>query len=555
MISNMKRITGILILLLFIKLASAQDPHFSQIQYNPIYLNPANAGVTEYGKANRIAGIYRDQWRTLPVPYSTTSASYDRLFKKWEKGWMLGGGISFLYDKAGDGNLSIFNPNLTMSAGKYFKEEKHLITLGITAGITIKTLDELGLQFDNQYNGSTFDPNLPSGETFSNNSVNYPNFTLGINYRAVIKEKSTVDVGFSTSNLHTPEQNFLFFTSSTLPARYGAYAKAKVAVKDNWNVQPGVFFQNQRKANQILVNAIAEVRFNDKKDFGLGFGAGYRAMGNDAAIAYLSFLYKTLRVGAAYDFNVSGLRKATKSQGAFELALNYEFGEIKSPKRKKCDTIHITQIEYQKDTVIVHDTVEVKVEKIIEIEKEAERIANDINKNLPVAVYFDNDIPNPRSISNTTTENYKSLYDAYLSRKETFLNQTNPEDATELFNKVQSSYEQLEIVFDLLEKHLKDGNSITLNLKGYASPLAKSDYNFHLSQRRIQSVKNYLITRNDGVLKQYIDSGKLKFNLLPFGKLAAPEGISDKLSDKKNSVFGKAASLERRVEIIYVGVE
>jgi hypothetical protein len=56
-------------------------------------------------------------------------------------------------------------------------------------------------------------------------------------------------------------------------------------------------------------------------------------------------------------------------------------------------------------------------------------------------------------------------------------------------------------------------------------------------------------------LKQYIDSGKLKFEILPYGKMAAPAGISDKLSDKKNSVYGKAASLERRVEIMYVGVQ
>ena len=151
------------------KTITAQDPHFSQIQYNPLYLNPAFAGVTEYGKANRLAGLYRDQWRTLPVPYSTTTATYDRTLKKFPKGWLLGGGLSFLYDRAGDGHLSIFNPNLTMNFGKYFNKEKQLLTVGITAGITVKTLDYLGLQFDNQYNGSSFDPNLPSSEAFSNN--------------------------------------------------------------------------------------------------------------------------------------------------------------------------------------------------------------------------------------------------------------------------------------------------------------------------------------------------------------------------------------------------
>ena len=241
------------------KLMLAQDPHFSQIQYNPLYLNPAFAGVTEYGKANRLAGLYRDQWRTLPVPYSTTTASFDRLLKKFQKGWLLGGGVSFLYDKAGDGNLSIFNPNLTMNIGKYFNKEKQLLTVGITAGITVKSLDVLGLQFDNQYNGSTFDPSLPTGETFSNNNVSYANFTLGLNFRTKIKEKTTLDIGGTTSNLHQPNQNFLFFTSSKLPSRHSAYAKAKVGIKDNWNVQPGVFFQNQKKANQVLINANIEI--------------------------------------------------------------------------------------------------------------------------------------------------------------------------------------------------------------------------------------------------------------------------------------------------------
>ena len=83
----MKRylILGLLVLSAF-KITLAQDPHFSQIQYNPLYLNPAFAGVTEYGKANRLTGLYRDQWRTLPVPYSTTTASYDRLLRKFNKG-------------------------------------------------------------------------------------------------------------------------------------------------------------------------------------------------------------------------------------------------------------------------------------------------------------------------------------------------------------------------------------------------------------------------------------------------------------------------------------
>ncbi len=535
----------------------AQDPHFSQIQYNPMYLNPANAGITEYGKANRVAGVYRDQWRTLPVPYSTTFASYDRLIKKFNGGWLLGGGASFLFDRAGEGQLSIYNPNLTISGGKYFNGEKQLLTLGVTAGITIKSMNFEGLKFDNQYNGSTFDPNLPTGETFSNNNISYPNFTIGLLFKTKIKDNSTLDIGASAANLHQPEQNFLYYTSSKLASRYSVYAKAKVGIKENWNVQPGVFFQNQKKANQILINAIAETRFGDSKDFGVGFGAGYRAIDNDAAIAYVSFLYKTLRAGFAYDFNVSGLSKGTKGQGAFELALTYEFGEIKEGKRKKCDTIHIPQIEIQHDTVYVHDTLTVtnEVVKPVEVERPCTSIAKEFNLMLPAAVYFSNAIPSAKDGLDTTTENYKNLYDGYVSQKDVYAKQTSASEADELFGKINVSFSKLDSVCDKLEKYLKEGKSITLNLRGFTSPLAKEDYNYHLSKRRIVSVRNYLANRNNGVLKEYIESGKLKFELLPYGKMAAPTGISDQLKDSKKSIYGKDASLERRVEIVYVGVE
>ncbi|MCC6582686.1 MAG: PorP/SprF family type IX secretion system membrane protein [Chitinophagales bacterium] len=558
------------------KFALAQDPHFSQIQYNPLYLNPALAGVTEYGKANRLAGLYRDQWRTLPVPYSTTTASYDRVLKKFPKGWLLGGGVSFLYDKAGDGNLSIFNPNLTMNFGKYFNSDKQLLTLGITAGITVKSLDALGLQFDNQYNGSSFDPNLPNGETFSNNNVSYPNFTLGLNFRTKIKEKSTLDIGGSTSNLHQPNQNFLFFTSSKLPARHSAYAKAKVAIKDNWNVQPGVFFQNQKKANQVLVNAIAEVRFSEKKDFGVGFGAGYRAIGNDAAIAYLSFLYKTLRIGAAYDFNVSGIRKATKSQGAFELALNYEFGEVKTKKCPKCPVYVPANVEtkvrirYEDSTnnlvdtvlnqIIPADTVPHQYIDSIELVLKPVVLKTDnptiVIKNttekimsmLPIELYFDNDMPKESSDAN-----YADLYTSYKTRQPVFTSKSvdGNTEVGSFFSQIDKNYSRVDDVARELSSLVDSGYVITLEFRGYTSPLATEAYNKKLSERRISSIIKFFDARLGDNFKILAKSALA----IPFGETMSPKEISDSGKDRSKSEFGIAASKQRKVEIVGIRIE
>jgi type IX secretion system PorP/SprF family membrane protein len=558
------------------KLMLAQDPHFSQIQYNPLYLNPAFAGVTEYGKANRLAGLYRDQWRTLPVPYSTTTASFDRLLKKFQKGWLLGGGVSFLYDKAGDGNLSIFNPNLTMNIGKYFNKEKQLLTVGITAGITVKSLDVLGLQFDNQYNGSTFDPSLPTGETFSNNNVSYANFTLGLNFRTKIKEKTTLDIGGTTSNLHQPNQNFLFFTSSKLPSRHSAYAKAKVGIKDNWNVQPGVFFQNQKKANQVLINAIAEVRFSEKKDFGLGFGAGYRAIDNDAAIAYLSFLYKTLRVGAAYDFNVSGLRKATRAQGAFELVLNYEFGEVKTKQCPKCPVYipanveTLVRIRYEDslnnivDTVLNQiipadtvprqyiDSIELILKPIVVKTENPTitivRTTEKIMSMLPIELYFDNDIPKANNAAN-----YGELYDSYKTKASEFTTKSNesPENVTSFFTQIDKNYNRIDDIVRELSSLVDSGYVVTLEFRGYTSPLASEEYNKKLSERRISSIIKLVDSRLGDNFKVLAKSALA----IPFGETMSPKEISDNRKDRAKSVYSIAASKQRKVEIVGIRIE
>lgn len=550
-IMSIRKFLAICVLVVLSNSLQAQDAHFSQIQYNPVYLNPAFAGFA--GKDNRLVGLYRDQWRTIPIPYSTTYASYDRKVKYWaDKGWRLGAGVSFLYDRAGDGHLSTFNPNLTMSAGKYFNSDKQLISLGITAGITVKSIDYSKLSFDNQYNGTGYDPTLPTGETFSNNNVSFANFTIGLNFRTKIKEKSSLDVGGSASNMHQPNQNFLYFSEDKLAARYEAYAKALVAVgkSGKWNLQPGVYYQRQRKNNNSLINSIAEYRFDNNskgKSFGIGFGAGYRV--KDAAITYVSFLYDNLRVGAAYDINTSGLRKATNTVGAFEIALNYEFGESKD-KKKKTDTITIHVIDTITDTVYIEKTDTVTIEKPV-----VEKIPCDTNNLgglLPVAIYFNNDYPDPRSKKAATSQSYHELYSDYIAKKAEFAKYMSAADADKLFATVEETNIRLENALNEIEKVLQTGHSVSLVFKGYASPLAKEDYNKILSKRRINSVLNYLVARNNGVLKKYMDNGSLTFEEVPFGESEAAASVSDKLSDKKNSVYSLNASLERRVEVLYV---
>ena len=86
---------------------AAQDAHFTQFYANPIYLNPAFAGVSQCPKVNV---NYRNQYPTLGV-YQTTSASYDQYVDALNGGV----GVLMLQDEAANGALSLTEVSLAYS--------------------------------------------------------------------------------------------------------------------------------------------------------------------------------------------------------------------------------------------------------------------------------------------------------------------------------------------------------------------------------------------------------------------------------------------------------
>lgn len=181
---------------------------------------------------------------------------------------------------------------------------------------------------------------------------------------------------------------------------------------------------------------------------------------------------------------------------------------------------------------------------------------------LPFEVYFDNDYPNPRSYRTTTDRSYDQTYDPYLERQATFLEEftagMSNEDAflargnmNQFFDQeVKAGYDQLQRFAQALQQHLRSGQAFTLELKGYASPRAATEYNRRLSSRRIRSVENYFRTYAGGALLPYIRSEQLTFTEAPLGESTADASrISDRLDRPQESVFSILASLERRVEL------
>lgn len=190
----------------------------------------------------------------------------------------------------------------------------------------------------------------------------------------------------------------------------------------------------------------------------------------------------------------------------------------------------------------------------------------DLNKKLPVVLYFHNDEPNPRSRDTVTGLNYMTTYREYIKLKPTYHKEYSAgltgddaeeakEDIDDFFTQyVEQGVLDLQEFTRLLLIELNKGYDIEVTIKGFASPLAKTDYNVNLTKRRISSLVNYLREYGTGEFIPYLDGtasngGSLTFVQIPFGEYTADILISDNVNDQKNSVYSRKAALERKIEI------
>ncbi|MEZ4889242.1 MAG: DUF1573 domain-containing protein [Crocinitomicaceae bacterium] len=190
----------------------------------------------------------------------------------------------------------------------------------------------------------------------------------------------------------------------------------------------------------------------------------------------------------------------------------------------------------------------------------------ELSKRLPVTLYFHNDIPDPRSWDTVTKLSYMTTYNDYTAMMPRYqkeyavgLDKDKAEEASEDIENFFTQYvdqgvKDLVLFRDLLLEELQKGARVKVVVRGFASPLAKTEYNVNLTKRRISSLINHLREFNGGVFIPYLDgtaanNGRVVFEQVPFGEYNANQLISDNPNDTKNSVYSRAAALERKIEI------
>jgi type IX secretion system PorP/SprF family membrane protein len=192
--------------------SNAQDAHFSQFYNNPIYYNPAYAGLN-LGLKTRLN--YKRQWVNVPGEFDTYNFSMDIA----DRNIPGAGGIGLLVnsDKRGIG----YSQTLTVGIAPSVRiplASNFVMQVAPLLSYVRRQVDWEGLIFSGQLddvqgnvNPSTFLPPV-------DDAIGYPDFGFGVLFQ-VHGDNTTATFGASGSHLTEPNQSF-FEKNAPLKRRY-----------------------------------------------------------------------------------------------------------------------------------------------------------------------------------------------------------------------------------------------------------------------------------------------------------------------------------------------
>lgn len=198
-------------------------------------------------------------------------------------------------------------------------------------------------------------------------------------------------------------------------------------------------------------------------------------------------------------------------------------------------------------------------EKEVVVVENVPSIHEKIASVLPITLYFQNDVPDPKSLSDTTIKDYLELYNTYIADIQEHIHKagqglTGDEQRAAMYavagflrDSVQTGYARLQKLTQYLQEAMANGDTVELSISGFASPLHNSEYNKHLSSRRIVSLLNYLRKADNGMLSPYITGVKSGITLH-----LSPEGAvnhSFETDEVRETVFGLRAAKDRKIVI------
>lgn len=303
----------------------AQDIHFSQVDADPMLLNPAYAGF--YEGAGRFGMTYRTQWGSVSIPYRTIALTGEvALWRSPSRRSGVSIGMSMFADQAG--TLSYGNTSGHLSAAFYTainRDENSFLSFGIDGGYGISGFNAADAEME--------DPS----ESFPLQQTTYPLLAVGAAWYWQPSSNLHTKLGISARNINRPNISYLRLDDVYLERRYSLFARAEYRRWQSISILPVTMFQTQGQHKEWIYGADLKWYIEEGGLSELSLRAGLAVRHRDAIIANIIMEYNAFIFTFCYDANVSGLSAASQTIGAFEGGLVYRFSSNKKkPKAIKC---------------------------------------------------------------------------------------------------------------------------------------------------------------------------------------------------------------------------
>lgn len=505
-----------ILLVCWMKTGVAQYFQFSQYNFTPQRINPAQVASSDYAA---LSFDYRNQATDggFHLTSNILNISYP-LISRTGKRWS-GVGVTFMDDRSGQAGLFNTQEMGLSYALNVFLAKYQTLSLGVKALYQSRKIDLGGLYTGAQYVPDRgFSESLSSGENAGQYNTNFVTFSAGLYWQQTDKEGTKLACwGVSFFDFNKPENSFLGLEShlnSTLVASLGF----RTYQRGNLSIFPELLYT--RSASNNVLNLGCVTRY-DVKSYS-SQGSAYlniitKYVIGRSGILGLQLHKENISVGISYDFPV--MVRNVANTGAVEVGV--ELRKLVVPKnrvKKRKPQKHATQNQRKP------------------VEKKVVTAKTPQSKNAqPATSRFDTTIVKP-VIKEDMSARLKLKQDSVRAIADVGKLQHEPlvlEKATLDFNfEFNSSAvnQKTALYLDDLAKALLDNPALNVKLVGHTDNIGSEKFNLKLSQHRAQTMKDYLVSKG-------VEASRISTD----GK-----GMKEPLTDNSTE---EARAINRRVEL------
>lgn len=321
-----------------------QDLHLSQIDQTLPIINPAL--TSNFNGFEKFSIQHRNQWLGAGTQFMTSYGLAEFSVgktRKMNKSYA-GVGVYFINDVGGDSKISLKTGGVNLG-GHLPISSSQWISAGIQTSFNSRSADLSNLFFYSQWDGTSLNGSLPSGEENQFNSFSYLDAGAGISYNYKPTQNSTLgysetayQMGISLSHINRPNQRFNSFTDDRLYSKLCIHANFKYGLSDANALEFSAVQLFQGKHKETNIGLFLRSRLKESSRITSLVNGHYIILGtycrlSGALTPYTAIDLGPVKVGISYDYELGKVSRAYNH--SMEFFMSYMFSKNSLFKSRK----------------------------------------------------------------------------------------------------------------------------------------------------------------------------------------------------------------------------